>query len=344
MLESFRAEQSRAEGLDALKLICAFLVICIHSPFPGIIGEYILVLARIAVPMFFIISGFYYQDMVDSSKHKRQTIKIAKLVIFSNILYLVLGIIKTLLLQESTSEYLFNCFSLSSIAKMIVFNLSPFSGHLWYLFAILYVLFLFNVLCHFGIKIERKIYILIPVLFLLYEVLGTYSVLIFGHNIPRPLVRNFLFVGIPYFLLGYFLHTKIDKIRNLSPKILGFLIVIAYLICVLEKQVLIRVNAVAAVEHYFGTILLSLFMFLFFLKAQPYALGSGLRKIGMLGRKYSTDIYIYHQAFIDLFGILIVFAGLSSINSAYSVLSPIIVFFIALTFVYLMHRIRHEQG
>ena len=140
------------------------------------------------------------------------------------------------------------------------------------------------------------------------------------------------------------MHTKIDKIRNLSPKILGFLIVIAYLICVLEKQVLIRVNAVAAVEHYFGTILLSLFMFLFFLKAQPYALGSGLRKIGMLGRKYSTDIYIYHQAFIDLFGILIVFAGLSSINSAYSVLSPIIVFFITLTFVYLMHRIRHEQG
>ena len=46
--EQSRAEQSRAASLDVLKAICAFLVVCIHVPFPGKVGEYFTALTRVA--------------------------------------------------------------------------------------------------------------------------------------------------------------------------------------------------------------------------------------------------------------------------------------------------------
>ena len=52
--------ENRNNNLDILKTICAFLVICIHIPFPGSVGAIITPLARIAVPIFFMITGYFY--------------------------------------------------------------------------------------------------------------------------------------------------------------------------------------------------------------------------------------------------------------------------------------------
>ena len=30
----------RHSGIDKLRALCAFLIVCIHSPFPGVVGEY----------------------------------------------------------------------------------------------------------------------------------------------------------------------------------------------------------------------------------------------------------------------------------------------------------------
>ena len=49
----------RNKALDQIRLIAAFLVIVIHSPFPGVAGNLAESLARTAVPFFFMISGYY---------------------------------------------------------------------------------------------------------------------------------------------------------------------------------------------------------------------------------------------------------------------------------------------
>lgn len=51
-IDDERKNLLRAEQIDALKAVCAFLVVCIHAPFPGKIGEYFTSLTRIAVPIF----------------------------------------------------------------------------------------------------------------------------------------------------------------------------------------------------------------------------------------------------------------------------------------------------
>ena len=70
--------QNRQNNIDILKAICAFYIVCIHVPFPGIVGEYLTQLTRIAVPIFFMITGYFYADIVNKRGVIRQIKKIIK--------------------------------------------------------------------------------------------------------------------------------------------------------------------------------------------------------------------------------------------------------------------------
>ena len=45
--------------LDILKVVCSILIVFNHCVFPGTTGEIIKAFSRIAVPIFFLISGYY---------------------------------------------------------------------------------------------------------------------------------------------------------------------------------------------------------------------------------------------------------------------------------------------
>ena len=176
--------KERNGSLDALKTICAFLVICIHIPFPGIVGEIITPLARIAVPIFFMITGYFYNK--EDKKQFKQMKKIIILIILSNLLYFIPNIV--------TTENMSNIFSVKKCLEFIIFNESPFASHLWYLNALLYVL----IIVYFAdkLKIRKFLYYVIPILLIIDLILGKYSILLFGQQFSYIIVRNFLFVRI----------------------------------------------------------------------------------------------------------------------------------------------------
>lgn len=58
-------------------------------PFPGVIGEYFTALTRIAVPVLFMITGYFYFDVEEKNGETRQIKKIFKLVLEANVLYLL---------------------------------------------------------------------------------------------------------------------------------------------------------------------------------------------------------------------------------------------------------------
>ena len=99
--------------------------------------------------------------------------------------------------------------------------------HLWYLSALVYTL----VIVAFVDKIsDRKLlYYLIPLLLLGELAFGKYSMLIFHRTYQLALVRNFLFVGIPYFCIGDWLYVHRDKVIHKwsNPK----LILLVFLFC-----------------------------------------------------------------------------------------------------------------
>lgn len=71
----------RNKSLDAAKAVAACLVVFIHVSFPGQVGQIIKVLARCAVPFFFMISGYfcYYEGKTAEDKIPSKILHILKL-------------------------------------------------------------------------------------------------------------------------------------------------------------------------------------------------------------------------------------------------------------------------
>lgn len=65
------AGRKRFNNIDLWRAIAAFLVVAIHCPFPGALGEAVANVGRIAVPFFFIVSGFFcYSEDADVNRKK----------------------------------------------------------------------------------------------------------------------------------------------------------------------------------------------------------------------------------------------------------------------------------
>ena len=66
--------------LNVWKGIAAFAVVLIHCTLPGVPGEIIKGIARFAVPLFFMVSGYYLRrdDMTNAQVHERMCLKVKR--------------------------------------------------------------------------------------------------------------------------------------------------------------------------------------------------------------------------------------------------------------------------
>lgn len=313
-------KSNRSKGLDILKCIASFLVICIHSPFVGEIGKYFNVISRCAVPIFFMITGFFYKQTLEKGKENKQIIKIIKLSIISNLLYFLFTILINVINGESIRLYINNTFTIKNILNWILFNESPIAGHLWYLNALLYVLIIVKFVNKYN---KMKIlHILTPFLLITDVIFGKYSLITIKTEVPYVLLRNFLIVGIPYFCIGNYISEAIYKKRYMKPRKRIYILCILFFILtsVLERAILINFNVNAIRDHYISTTFLSVFAFLYFLSYENNCIGKVVEHIAKIGREYCTEIYILHPIIITIFS---TFFGNIII---YRYISPIFIF------------------
>lgn len=302
----------RNNSLDVLKAICAFLVVCIHVPFDIIGGGYYIALTRIGVPIFFMISGYFY----NTNNAKKQIKKIAVLLIWANGIYLIYGLI----------SYNYPTINFKSILIFLLLNESPFSGHLWYLGAILYtliVVYLFD-----KAEVKKFLYWMTPILIIADLVLGKYSLLLFGREFPYLFVRNWLFTGIPFFSIGMLMREK--KLRICSWGIPAFIGT-----TILERFLLNSNNMNAVRDQYISTTFLAITVFSFALEYK----GAVNDKLAKIGREYSTWIYIIHPLFITLFSFVIKRIGMDKL---WGYVGPIVVFVSSLLFVSIVSETRKK--
>lgn len=316
--------RERYNALDALKCICAFLIICIHIPFPGALGEYVVAISRIGVPIFFMISGFFFCNMISKSKEKSTIKKLFCLVVISNFVYFCVFLLRH---NFSISEI----FSLKSLISFFIFNESPFSGHLWYLSAILYTMI---IVCIVDKKIGRnKIYFIIPILLLIDLLFGKYSFLLLKFEVPYILLRNFMFVGIPYFLLGDLIYKYKNKIKNIGSARLVLLILLFIGLNVIERYLLVKYSVNAARDQYICTTLLALVVFMFTLAINDNVKDNSI--LSVIGKKYSMMIYLLHPLVLKI--VVRVFTA----NSMKYIL-PIIVFIFTLIISYVYYYLKDK--
>ena len=209
----------KTASFDIAKFICAFLVISIHTyPLLGIHPTLNLILvsgiARIAVPLFFVISAYFFFQHTDENYVMKYLKKIGKLYLIWSLIYLPFY-----LLQNSHNglvimvvRYLRNFFFLGS------------HYHLWFLPALMFALYVVNKFSkYFNLK---QILMMSAILYFighlgniyvneLYQVpiLGTFHQLYM--NVFET-TRNGLFFGVPFVAMGYLCAQK------LKPQSQGF--------------------------------------------------------------------------------------------------------------------------
>jgi len=173
--------ENRYELLDALKAICAFIVILIHVKTPY--HDFFSPITYWAVPCFFMISGFcLYGDKDILSKRLNRAIKrTSHILLWSSVLYFPLA----LLYAFQTKD--FSAFSIDAIFDLFINCNHSFACHLWYLVAYLYtlvIIFIFNRID----RLNTLLFAIIP--------------LFFCGSLPFLYCQNLLSKALPFVLLG----------------------------------------------------------------------------------------------------------------------------------------------
>lgn len=247
-----RAPQ-RETGLDILRGMAAFLVVCIHFPLEVRGGNYLDGLARVAVPLFFVFSGYFYQNTVKRNREAAQIKKMAKIFLGGNLLYFAWRAWMHIL-NGTASEWLNGVFSPAAVRAFVFKNESPVGVHLWYLGAALYVLILVYFLRKCSLM-KWACMLSIPLL-AINICFGTWSTLLLGKTIPNNCTRNFLFVGLPFFCMGYAVFANQEKLAKMVQKYKKLLWPAIALLCVLncaEQMFLFRNDLLVNKDLYITT-------------------------------------------------------------------------------------------
>ena len=275
----------RNKLLDQIRLLAAFLVILIHAPLPGKAGQVFEAVSRVAVPLFFMISG-YYAHGKSKEKLLKNARKTAIMLLWSVGLYFVCRILLSLY-DNTTVAYLSQFLSLGIWVQTLVFNNGILLGHLWFLLALLYCYLLYALfLRKTSLTVRMCISVVLHVgFFVIREVLKLHG--IFD---PAYYLRNFLFVGIPFFLMG-------GAINQIKARFLQVPTAIwAVLICVGTALACIERFYVGCYDLYVGTGIAAVALFMFAQKPEIPA----SNVLASLGEKYAGDIYIFHSMMITV--------------------------------------------
>ena len=302
-------ETKQYSGVDLTKFICAFLILCIHwEPFAGLNNTLNSVtvnfLARLAVPFFFIASGFFAfrkidSDNVDLSVTWKSVKKLLKLYLILSVIYLpftIVEVVKADNLNEALNILL-------SWIKNMFFTAGY--GFLWYLPATAFAVFAVAVML--KKKISFKVIISLGIVLFAVGLLGqTY----FGAIKPlseyeglwhilkciRDIIvttRNGLFEGLLFVALGAALAHRRIKERGLWSSLIGFVISLGLLFT--ESYLLSTLDWKLEYDMYIFMVPAAFFLF-------EIALNVNFNKpnLSRCFRIYSTLFYLTHMLVVEL--------------------------------------------
>ncbi|MBR6785742.1 MAG: acyltransferase [Clostridia bacterium] len=286
------------QSMELCKFIASVFVVLIHINLPDDYGTVANCLARFAVPVFFAISG-YFSFNVNSDKIKRRALHILKITVMSSVFYVVWLCWRTINFENiSVREYLESCLTEKKLTQWLIGGINPFSGHLWYLSAILtcYIILWFYVKFSEKEKINYNALYIIGACGLMIHLAFGSNASVAGAKFSHVIYRNALFFGLPMFASGMFIreHQKdINERFNLGAfKEIG-LFVFGVLLSLLQWK------GSGVVEMPVGTII-EVFALMLLMSNNPKILSSKFDGLFKSLGNISLIVYIVHPFFIQL--------------------------------------------
>jgi surface polysaccharide O-acyltransferase-like enzyme len=297
--------------LYVVKCIACLFVILIHAKFPGLFGDGAEAIARFGVPMFFAISGRYLLKADDRSAadiRKRVIPKLKRLCIITlvmTLIYTAYSFLYAYFIGFSVSELFFYKYNPYELTTMLVFNSGQMIhdytytfDHLWFLFALIYVYVLIIIFARFLYKWKRGLIIILLGFLFFGELLQTYyPIRPFNINICTWYVlRNWLFVGIPFTLIG--IESNDDIYHRTSSGVVGNICIILGVISTFAEFIMWGTK-----EVYFGSFLIVIGCLLAANHYEPprkYATSKFGSILVFIGKELSGNIYYFHVMVISL--------------------------------------------
>lgn len=297
--------------IDMIKAIACIFIILIHCKFPGKCGDVFQALARFGVPMFFAISGrFLLPDGTFEVKDIRRVMgrKIAALLkttFFLWLFYTVYSLLYFLNAGETVSTWFNEKFNLFEISRLILFNsgkiiydYSSVFDHMWFMFALIYVYVLVFIFARFLRKWAPFLVVILTSFLFFGELLQVYyPIRPFDISISTwYVVRNWLFVGVPFTMLGFWLREKKDTFSILKNRNAGICLVVLGIISTLAEYCVWVVK-----EVYFGSFLIVLGLLII-----ANTMGTDKdNAVARFGRRLSANIYYIHVFAISFLSLLL---------------------------------------
>lgn len=209
-----QVKQVRKQSVECARLVASFFVVFVHCPFPGRFGKAVICIARFAVPMFLMISG-YFSYRVDSRK---MAVRVRKML-WLNVIATLVYVLKRYLVESHFNWGLMETIlelapGKRQILMWVVLGLNPYSEHLWYLVAACLcnaVMWGYAVFWEEREICYRPFYGFCAVLLMMQFVVGEMLSLL-GVSVPYVLCRNPILPGLPLFGLGLFLREYQERI------------------------------------------------------------------------------------------------------------------------------------
>lgn len=261
-----------------LKGISCLIVILLHIPIPGVIGDAIIYGLRFPVPIFFMISGYvcYFRDL---KWLKTSCLKTLKLLLYSE---LACAIVTFVFCDGSVLDQIKSMRIWSHPITTIMFG-TLFNSTLWYLYAMLWTWIVMYFIK--SRNITNCAYVLIPIL-LMVHIIGRLIIQKYSDiNEWIVFLRSWILYGLPFVLLGHFVAENEERlhITNLKCVLLmssgGIVMIAEYLIWC------------RYMDLWFSTVLITLALFLFALIHYDKDIIPFISKIG---KNYSKVIYVSH--------------------------------------------------
>lgn len=280
---------TRIHSFQAMRLFAAFLVVTIHIPFEGKAGSLVIAFGKTAVPFFLVICGYflYRDDNADFLQRiTKQLKKIFMLTVAANLFYFVY-VFSLAYSSHTTASFFRANFTLKHLRVFLLWNMSPFGDHLWYLGSLLYALCFLWLLC--KSRLVKYVMFLAPIL------IGIYFYLSASHSGHYYYVyRNALFCTLGYVMMGCLIRRYREVLLRVKSFIYVFITAILCGCIVWEWN--IRHGNIGV--PYYSAELLVYSIVLLLLKFPKLCKGTLFEKAGT---KYTLFIYIVHMSFIYIY-------------------------------------------
>lgn len=272
----------RVHSIDVMRIVMAFLVVTIHIPFNGTAGNVFITYGKIAVPFFLAVCGYmlYREDGEKMMKRLiKQTVKVFFYYLGSNLLYGIALAISEYSANHNLNGFKATYFTGAKIKDLLLYNMTPFSEHLWFLGSLLYALIILMIL--------NKLKVLKYAMYLAPALIATYVVLSHLGVAEGYILRNALLVGLPYVMMGMLIRRYEDRLMKIKTPVLW---IFALILCATSVLELKWWNKGTAVPFISCEILVYVIILLC-LKYPDFGRDTLAEK---MGRDLSLPIYVLH--------------------------------------------------